>query len=109
MLRKNNPSKTGKVDAEKPEIVTYYFSIGNEWQRNYFICKGKLSTSPLRNKQHHLLLPESSATGVSRGILQSALLQKHHVIPGWAVGKQKGQHASPLGLEWEVEWSRRWG
>lgn len=51
MLRKNNPSKTGKVDAEKPEIVTYYFSIGNEWQRNYFICKGKLSTSPLRNKQ----------------------------------------------------------
>lgn len=29
--------KTGNVDAEKTDIVTYYFCIGKEWQGIYFM------------------------------------------------------------------------
>lgn len=47
--------------------------------------------------QQNLLLPESCAKEVSRGILQRPLLQKYQsVICSWAVGEQKTPRAIPL-------------
>lgn len=72
--------KTGNVDAEKAEIVTYYFCVGKEWQGIYFMSRQIIFQSIRKwitsSIQQRFLPPESCAKGLSRGMLQRALLQK---------------------------------